>query len=117
MEIDMHRRMGADEGLSEDGEMTDEMRVKVQKEEEGCTEGVTERGKYYEVEVTVPESDSDEETPTASSPQTTVANADTKKVTDVVTASDFIYEPPECISLVSGAVNHEDNKQTNNTHI
>lgn len=102
VEVDMYRR-GSDGELSEDGGMSDEMKVKVQ--EEGCTEGVTEQGKYYDAEVTVPESDSDRET------QVGVADVDTKNVTGEVTASDLICEPPECISLVSAAVSHEDNKQ------
>lgn len=66
-------------------------------EDELCGEGVTDRGRYYEMEVKLP--DSDEETPTPPSPP-----SDFTEVPDDVTASDPAHQPPEFISLVSGAV-------------
>ncbi|XP_044068067.1 uncharacterized protein LOC122883434 isoform X2 [Siniperca chuatsi] len=66
---------------------------------EACSEGVTDRGMYYEIEVEVPGSDSDEETPTESSTPSEVA-----EVADDVVVSDPAYEPPEFISLSSGSV-------------
>ena len=67
-------------------------------EEKVCSEGVSERGKFYEVEVELPCSDSDEETLTAS-PPSDITEAVAAKVADDVTAYDIIL-------LVSGAVNH-----------
>nr|XP_020470624.1 uncharacterized protein LOC109968598 isoform X3 [Monopterus albus] len=96
VDIDMHRRMGA-----EDGGMMEETTAQV--EEEECRKGVTDGGKYYEVEVEVPGSDSEEEMLMAASLAAEVTDDVTKKVTYDVTASYPIYKPPECISLSSGS--------------
>ena len=69
------RRRGAEGGLCEE-----------------CSEVVTESGTYYEVEVEVPGSGSDEETLRASSTPSEVT-----EVPDDVTASCLTYEPPDVI--------------------
>lgn len=65
-------------------------------EDELCSEGVTDGGRYYEMDVKLP--DSDEEPPPPSPPP-----SDFTEVPHDVTSSDPSQQPPEFISLVSGA--------------
>lgn len=83
MDVDANRRQETEGGLGEDEGV----------KEEECNEEVTERGKYYDLEVEVPGSGSDEET-----------LSDPEHVPDDVSVLDITYEPPECISLVSGVL-------------
>lgn len=76
-----------------------------EEEEEGeemeqCKEGVMDRGKFYDMEVSVPAWE--EETPTL--PSSPSPPADDAEVPDDVTAS--AHTLPKSISLVSGAVRH-----------
>lgn len=87
----MRRR---EEGALSEGEGRTEETAGWTEEDELCSEGMTDRGRYYEMEVKVP--DSDEETPTPSSPPSEIT-----EVPDDVTASDPAYESPEFTSLVS----------------
>ncbi|XP_042265104.1 uncharacterized protein LOC121895747 [Thunnus maccoyii] len=75
------------------------------KEEEECGEGVTEEGKYYEIQVEMPGLHSNEETLTAASRLSGIAEvADdvTAKVADDVTAHDDISLSSGSFSLLGG---------------
>ncbi|XP_056240674.1 uncharacterized protein LOC130174647 isoform X2 [Seriola aureovittata] len=97
LEIDTYMKVGVEGVQSEEEEEEEE-----EEEKEECREGVTERGKYYDMEVEVLGSDSDERTLALSSLFSEVTDDDvTAEVTGDVKASDLIYEPPECISLLS----------------
>ncbi|KAM4563656.1 methyl-CpG-binding domain protein 1a isoform 2-T2 [Odontesthes bonariensis] len=78
--------------------------MKAEPEEvEVCSEGVSERGKFYQVEVELPGSDSDEETLTAS-PPSDITEAVTAKAADDVTACDVILLGSGSFSLFGGGV-------------
>lgn len=75
-------------------------------EDELCGEGVTDGGGFYEMEVKLP--DSDEEPPPPSPPP---PPSDFTEVPRDVTSSDPSHQPPEFISLVSGAAGQVEGRQ------
>ncbi|CAK6980454.1 DNA ligase 1-like isoform X2 [Scomber scombrus] len=113
VDIDEYGRTGG-KGEAEDWVMEEEEeraagQIKEEEEEEAewmmenekeCREGVTEEGKYYDIQVEVPGFNSDKETLMASSDRSEITDDVTAKVTDDVTA----FYPPELISLSSGSV-------------
>ncbi|XP_036959782.1 uncharacterized protein LOC119022697 isoform X2 [Acanthopagrus latus] len=95
-------RRGAEGGLSEDGRRAEETAGRAE-EDEDCSELVMESGTYFEVEVEVPGSDSDEETLTASWTPSEVIEGP-----DDVTVLHPAYEPPNSVfSLLGGGAMDE----------
>lgn len=74
-------------------------------EDQRCSEEVTDRGRFYQMEVKVPDSDEDTSEPSA-------ALSEAAGVLDDVTAPDVTYEPPESLSLVGGAAGSVNGQKT-----
>lgn len=101
MEINLYGRNGTTAGPTElmEAEQDEE---EVEEEAAAWSEGVSEEGKFFQVEVELPDSDEEmllSQTPPQTPSKLTDAVAGTA-VSDV-TASDITYKPPEFISLVS----------------
>ncbi|XP_044206386.1 DNA ligase 1-like isoform X2 [Thunnus albacares] len=102
--VDIHEygRTGGKGGQREDGGTMEEEEEAAggmkEEEEEECGEGVTEEGKYYEIQVEMPGLHSNEETLTAASSLSGIA-----EVTDDVTAHDDISLSSGSFSLLGGS--------------
>lgn len=113
-------RGGAEDGVREEEEEQQEEVVRQikEEEEEEYSEGVTEKGKYYDIQVELPWLESDEETLMMSSPPsvtTEVTDNVTAKGTEDVTDDVIDLDPPVHMSLVSAAVmSHYDGIKTQN---